>query len=436
MLDINANDNTMKVLMFGWEFPPHIAGGLGTACYGLTKGLAKNNVEVLFVMPKASKDEDESFVKIINASDVEVNTRQVHLETFSDKVEFLEVESKLVPYIGMDEYYRIVDQLNSGILEEEEIVDKRKYEFSGKYTENLMNEVEHYAIVAAEIARNYEFDIIHAHDWLTYKAGIAARKVSGKPLVIHVHATEFDRSSEHNRNDIVYGLEKYGITEADAVCAVSELTRNIVINKYGASPEKVFTLHNAVEPTGKEVVRQKYVEDKIVTFLGRVTFQKGPEYFIEAAKKVLEKVPNVRFVLAGDGDMMAQTISRVAELGIADRFHFTGFLRGSDIDLMFGMSDVYVMPSISEPFGISPLEAMRANVPTIISKQSGVAEVLTHAIKVDFWDIDGMADAIYGIINYPALSNFFAVKGKEDVDNLKWEHVAKKLKEIYQFILA
>jgi len=427
---------TMKVLMFGWEFPPHIAGGLGTACYGLTKGLAKNNVEVLFVMPKASKEEDETYVKIINAGDVEVSTRHVHLNTFSDKVEFLEVESKLVPYIGMDEYYRIVDQLNSGIFEEEELGEKRKYQFLGKYTENLMNEVEHYAIVAAEIARNYDFDIIHAHDWLTYKAGIAARKVSGKPLVIHVHATEFDRSSEHNRNDIVYGLEKYGMTEADAVCAVSDLTRNIVINKYGASPEKVFTLHNAVEPTGKEVVRKKYVDEKIVTFLGRVTFQKGPEYFVEAAKKVLEKVPNVRFVLAGDGDMMAQTISRVAELGIADRFHFTGFLRGSDIDLMFGMSDVYVMPSISEPFGISPLEAMRAHVPTIISKQSGVAEVLTHAIKVDFWDIDGMADAIYGIINYPALSNFFAVKGKEDVDNLKWEHVAKRLKEIYRQIIT
>ena len=422
----------MKVLMFGWEFPPHIAGGLGTACYGLTKGLAKNNVDVLFVMPKASKDEDETYVKIISASDVEVNTRFVHLQTFSEKVEFLEVESKLVPYIGMDEYYRIVDQLNSGIFEEEEICDKRKYEFSGKYTENLMNEVDHYAMVAAEIARNYEFDVIHAHDWLTYKAGIAAKNVSGKPLVVHVHATEYDRSSEKNRNDIVYGLEKYGMTEADAVCAVSDLTRNIIIQKYGITEEKVFTLHNAVEPTGKEVVREKYVEEKIVTFLGRVTFQKGPEYFVEAAKKVLEKVPNVRFVLAGDGDMMAQTISRVAELGIADRFHFTGFLRGSDIDLMFGMSDVYVMPSISEPFGISPLEAMRANVPTIISKQSGVAEVLTHAIKVDFWDIDGMADAIYGIINYPALSHFFAVKGKEDVDNLKWEHVAKKLKEIYK----
>jgi glycosyltransferase involved in cell wall biosynthesis len=217
---------------------------------------------------------------------------------------------------------------------------------------------------------------------------------------------------------------------------VSDLTRNIVIQKYGVPAKKIYTLHNAVEPIGREVPRNKTLDEKIVTFLGRVTFQKGPEYFIEAAKKVLDKVPNVRFVLAGDGDMMAQTISRVAELGITDRFHFTGFLRGSDIDLMFGMSDVYVMPSISEPFGISPLEAMSAHVPTIISKQSGVAEVLTHAIKVDFWDIDGMADAIYGIINYPALANFFAIKGKEDVDSLKWEHVAKKLKDIYQQIIA
>jgi glycosyltransferase involved in cell wall biosynthesis len=425
----------MKVLMFGWEFPPHIAGGLGTACYGLTKGLARNNVEVLFVMPKASKEEDETYVKIINAGDVEVDTRFVHLQSFSDKVEFLEIDSKLVPYIGMDEYYHIVDQLNSGTFEEPDISEKRRYEFSGKYTGNLMDEIERYAIVAAEIARTYDFDIIHAHDWLTYKAGIAARKVSGKPLVVHIHATEFDRSGEHGRNDIVYGLEKYGMQEADAVCAVSDLTRNIVIQKYGIPAEKVFTLHNAVEPSCKEVKREKYVDEKIVTFLGRVTFQKGPEYFVEAAKKVLEKVPNVRFVLAGDGDMMAQTISRVAELGIADRFHFTGFLRGSDIDLMFGMSDVYVMPSISEPFGISPLEAMQAHVPTIISKQSGVAEVLTHAIKVDFWDIDGMADAIYGIINYPALANFFAIKGKEDVDNLKWEYVAKKLKEIYERVI-
>lgn len=425
----------MKVLMFGWEFPPHIAGGLGTACYGLTKGLAHHDVEVLFVMPKASNDEDQRFVKIINASDVEVDPRNAHLKIFEKQVSFIEVNSQLVPYIGMNEYYKIVNQLESGVLETESSIGSRKYSFSGKYNENLMNEVEEYAIVAAEIASQYDFDIIHAHDWLTYKAGIAAKKVSGKPLVVHMHATEYDRSGEHRINDVVYGLEKYGMSDADAVCAVSDLTRKTVIDKYGISPAKVYTLHNAVEPTDKKIVRDKFVKEKIVTFLGRVTFQKGPEYFVESAKKVLEKDPNVRFVLAGDGDLMPKVIEQVAELGISDRFHFTGFLRGTDIDTMFGMSDVYVMPSISEPFGISPLEAMSASVPVVISKQSGVAEVLTHAIKVDFWDVDAMADAIYGILHYPALANFFAVKGKEDVDNLKWDYVAAKLIDIYHKVI-
>ena len=425
----------MKVLMFGWEFPPHIAGGLGTACYGLTKGLAHHNIEVLFVMPKASNDEDQSFVQIINASSVDVDPRNAHLSIFENQVSFIEVNSQLVPYIGINEYYKIVDQLESGVIEDVASGEKRRYSFSGKYNENLMNEVEEYAIVAAEIASKYDFDVIHAHDWLTYKAGIAAKKISGKPLVVHMHATEFDRSGEHRINDLVYGIEKYGMSEADAVCAVSDLTRKTVIEKYGIRADKVFTLHNAVEPSNKNVIREKFVKEKIVTFLGRVTFQKGPEYFIESAKKVLEKDSNVRFVLAGDGDLMPKVIEHVAELGISDRFHFTGFLRGNDIDTMFGMSDVYVMPSISEPFGISPLEAMSASVPVVISKQSGVAEVLTHAIKVDFWDVDAMADAIYGILHYPALANFFAIKGKEDVDSLKWDHVAAKLIGIYNSLI-
>ncbi|HNX21054.1 MAG TPA: glycosyltransferase family 4 protein [Bacteroidales bacterium] len=426
----------MKVLMFGWEFPPHIAGGLGTACYGLTKGLAHHNIEVLFVMPKASNDEDQRYVQIINASNVDVDPRNAHLTIFENQVSFIEVNSQLVPYIGMNEYYKIVDQLESGVMETSESTgEKRRYTFSGKYNENLMSEVEEYAIVAAEIASKYDFDVIHAHDWLTYKAGIAAKKMSGKPLVVHMHATEYDRSGEHRINDLVYGIEKYGMSEADAVCAVSDLTRRTVIEKYGIRADKVFTLHNAVEPSNKNIKREKFVKEKIVTFLGRVTFQKGPEYFIESAKKVLEKDPNVRFVLAGDGDLMPKVIEHVAELGISDRFHFTGFLRGNDIDTMFGMSDVYVMPSISEPFGISPLEAMSASVPVVISKQSGVAEVLTHAIKVDFWDVDAMADAIYGILHYPALANFFAIKGKEDVDSLKWDHVAAKLIGIYNSLI-
>ena len=420
----------IKVLMFGWEFPPHISGGLGTACYGLTKGLALNGVQVTFVMPKASGDEDLTYVKIVNGSDVEVDTRNSDFFTRTGQTSYIQVNSKLIPYVGLDDYYNVINQIESGVFETT-TGEKRKYVFSGKYGPNLMQEVNQYAQIAAEIAKNEDFDLIHAHDWLTYRAGIAAKRASGKPLVVHIHATEFDRTGE-NYNDIVYGMEKEGMSAADAVCAVSDLTRNIVINKYGIPAEKVFTLHNAVEPNEKKVEREKFVSEKIVTFLGRVTFQKGPDYFVETAKRVLEKDPNVRFVLAGDGDMMPHIIERVAELGISDRFHFTGFLRGDDINKMFGMSDVYVMPSISEPFGISPLEAMRARVPVVISKQSGVSEVLTHAIKVDFWDIDATADAIYGLLHYPALSKLFAEEGAAEVDNLKWEYVAKKLVKIYE----
>ncbi len=420
----------IKALMFGWEFPPHISGGLGTACYGLTKGLAINGVNVTFVMPKASGDEDTSYVKIVNGSDVEVDLQSSDFFQRTGQTSYIQVNSKLIPYVGLDDYYNVINQIESGVFEKS-TSEKRKYIFSGKYGPNLMQEVNQYANIAAEIAKNEDFDLIHAHDWLTYRAGIAAKRASGKPLVVHIHATEFDRSGE-NYNDIVYGMEKEGMMASDAVCAVSDLTRNIVINKYGIPAEKVFTLHNAVEPNEKKVERQKFVSEKIVTFLGRVTFQKGPDYFVETAKRVLDKDPNVRFVLAGDGDMMPHIIERVAELGIADRFHFTGFLRGDDINKMFGMSDVYVMPSISEPFGISPLEAMRAHVPVVISKQSGVSEVLTHAIKVDFWDIDATADAIYGLLHYPALSKLFAEEGAAEVDNLKWEYVAKKLVKIYE----
>jgi glycosyltransferase involved in cell wall biosynthesis len=425
----------MKVLMFGWEFPPHIAGGLGTACYGLTKGLAQNNVEVTFVMPKAFGDEDQSHIRIINASDVEFDNHHWKGHLLEHQVSFIEINSQLVPYIGLDDYYHIVNHMESDVFYSEESGEKLRYRFSGTYSENLLLEVQNYAFVAAELARTQIFDIIHAHDWLTYKAGIAARQISGKPLVVHVHATEFDRSGEHNINDIVYSLEREGMLAADAVCAVSDFTRHIIIEKYGVPAEKVFTLHNAVDFSNKEIKRTHPLKEKIVTFLGRVTFQKGPEYFVETAKKVLQYDDNVRFVLAGDGDRLQPVIEYVAESGIADKFHFTGFLRGSDIETMFGMSDVYVMPSISEPFGISPLEAMSAGVPVIISKQSGVSEVLQYAIKVDFWDVDAMADAIWGILHYPALSEMFSTYGKQEVHLLQWTNTAAKLKEIYKQLL-
>ncbi|MFA5443922.1 MAG: glycosyltransferase family 4 protein [Bacteroidales bacterium] len=424
----------MKVLMFGWEFPPHIAGGLGTACDGLTRGLAKQQVEVLFVMPSASGDEDQTAVRIINASDVAAFHTKQEARRIFDKVQFLKVTSNLIPYLGPDEFEEKVDLEREKEWKEFRISFGQKYQFSGKYGKNLMEEVMRYSLVAAAIARQNQFDVIHAHDWLTYMAGIAAKRVSGKPLVIHVHATEFDRSGE-NINTQVYDLEKRGMEAADKVIAVSHLTRNTIINRYHIDPGKVITVHNAVDFSSREHREiTRGVPEKIVTFLGRITFQKGPEYFIEAAYKVLQKTKNVRFVMAGSGDMFNRAVRRVAKLGISPNFHFTGFLKGEDVKNMFAYSDVYVMPSVSEPFGISPLEAMRANVPTIISKQSGVAEVLHHAIKVDFWDVNALADAIYGLLTYPALSAMTVRCGLEEVNALKWDNAALKVRDIYESV--
>lgn len=421
----------MRVLMFGWEFPPHISGGLGTACYGMVRGLAYHGVEVLFVMPSASGDEDGSFAKIINASDVEAADIVGDPVDFLEKIDFIKIGSNMVPYVDPEEFTELVHKEKITQAKDFTVNFKQKYKFSGKYGANLMEEVARYALVGGTIATQHEFDVIHAHDWLTYSAGIAAKRLTGKPLVIHVHATEFDRSGE-NVNKEVYALEKMGMEAADRVITVSNLTRNIVINKYGINPDKVVTVHNAVDfKNDDSITVHRGVPEKVVTFLGRITFQKGPEYFIEAANKVLKKYPNVRFVMAGSGDLLNKSIRRVAKLGIADKFHFTGFLRGADVHKMFLYSDVYVMPSVSEPFGISPLEAMKSGVPTIISKQSGVAEVLKHSLKVDFWDIDAMADAIYGLLKYPALSQMTSRCGLEEVNDLKWNNAAYKIKQVY-----
>ena len=423
----------MKVLMFGWEFPPHISGGLGTACYGMTKGLLKQGAEVLFVVPKAYGDEDQRAVRLINASDVTVDVTDTEFRQFAKNFTYMEVGSNLVPYLDPEEFEKIK---NESKLEKElrkKSIYSKNFEFSGKYGENLMEEVSRYALVAGSIAANYDFDVIHDHDWLTYYAGIAAQKVSGKPLVVHIHATEFDRTGEEV-NTIVFDIEKNGMSAADRVIAVSNLTRKIVIERHGIDAKKVFTVHNAIDPVDKPEVLEikKILKEKVVTFLRRITFQKGPEYFIEVAHKILEKDRNVRFVMAGSGDMLNKMIRRVAQLKIADRFHFTGFLRGEAVDRMFALSDVFVMPSVSEPFGLVPLEAMRTNVPVIVSKQSGVAEVLKHAIKVDFWDVNGTADAIWGLLHYKSLSEMFIKYGKDEVDSLKWENAAVKIMDVYR----
>ena len=407
----------MKVLMFGWEFPPFSSGGLGTACQGLTKGLNNHDVKVTFVLPKAPIGAKTDYVKLLAAENI-----------ILDNIDIKEIETLLIPYISTETYserYKKFIRLR----------ERSPGDFNSTiYGKNLYEEVQRYAKKAELVARYTDFDIIHAHDWMTYDAGINAKKVSGKPLVVHVHATEFDRTGGHP-NQYVYDIERRGMHEADSIIAVSQFTKNKIVEHYGVHPDKVTVVHNAVEFNDNNFngmeKEQSEKKEKTVLFLGRITLQKGPEYFLYAAKRVLEKDPNVNFVVAGSGDMENFMINKAAELGISDKVLFSGFLRGDDIDRAYQMADVYVMPSISEPFGITPLEAMRNGTPTIISKQSGVSEVVKNSLKVDFWDVNQMANKIYSVLNYNSLKEEISDYGKEEAYTFSWDIPARKCLNIY-----
>ena len=413
--------------MFGWVFPPHILGGLGSACYGLTKGMYNNgDMEISFVIPKPQGDEEKGFANIIGANCTPVAWRDVNRDY---------VEGRIGKVMDPQLYFDLRDHIYAD-FNYMRLNDLGCIEFSGRYPDNIIEEINNYSIVAGVISRTIPCDVIHSHDWLTYPAGIHAKNVTGKPLVIHVHATDFDRS-RGNVNPTVFGIEKDGMENADHIITVSDLTRRTVIDKYGISHDKVTTVHNAVSPLSDELLNlpRREKKDKVITFLGRITMQKGPEYFVEAAAKVLQKNRNVRFVMAGSGDMMDDMIRLAAKRNIADRFHFTGFLRGRQVYEMLADSDVYVMPSVSEPFGISPLEAMEMGVPSIISKQSGCAEILDYVIKTDYWDIDAMADAMHALVSYPGLHNMLRDKGIEEIHRITWEKAGKKVIDIYRQVM-
>ncbi len=413
--------------MFGWEFPPHILGGLGTASYGLTKGMWENgDMDITFVIPKPWGDEDRHFAHILGANSTPVVWRDVNWDY---------VQNRIGNVMDPQTYYDLRDHIYAD-FNYMRTNDLGCIEFSGRYPDNLLEEINNYSIVAGVIARTVPCDVIHSHDWLTYPAGIHAKQVTGKPLVIHVHATDFDRS-RGNVNPTVYGIERDGMNNADHIITVSELTRRTVIEKYGQDPAKVTTVHNAVEPLSDEIrnIKMPRGKDKVITFLGRITMQKGPEYFVEAASMVLHKTHNVRFVMAGSGDMMEKMIRLAADRDIADRFHFTGFLKGRQVYEMLADSDVYVMPSVSEPFGISPLEAMQMGVPSIISKQSGCAEILENVIKVDYWDVHAMADAMFALVNYPALHNHLRDNGLAEIDTIQWKKAGAKVINIYNQVI-
>jgi len=406
IIDEHKIAEKMKVLMFGWEFPPFNSGGLGVACYGLSKALAKQGVEVFFVLPKKINCQTD-FCRLIFADENPIDAEKI----------------LKAAYLSPDIYGKIAQGL-----------------FAGR---GLVDEVKRYALLVREIAKRESFDIIHAHDWLCYPAGIMAKKISGKPLVAHIHATEFDRTGGHNVNEQVYAIEKEGFSKADKIAAVSNFTKQKVIDNYGINPEKIAIVYNGLDfqRTARDFhnslnlggLKKKF---QIVLFLGRLTLQKGPDYFLLAAKKVLEKNPNVYFVMAGSGDMEAQLINSAIDLGIADKVIFTGFLRDENLSKIYQLADLFVMPSVSEPFGLTALEALSHGAPAIISKQSGVSEVIKNCLKVDFWDINEMAAKILAVLQYPILSQIMSQNGQTEVQNITWDNSATTCLNIYNEVLT
>jgi len=436
--------------MLGWEFPPFISGGLGTACFGLTRAMNEIGTQVLFVLPRSVPLGKATHVTLVTPprSKDDPEGSRYKLDSL-EHVIFQTVNASLFPYAQPAKKSPAADEeIPDGydVTDAGEVRPRRGVRGVGgfvtalgpgeHYGGDMFAETERYAGMCTAIARNEEFDVIHAHDWMTYPAGIAIAGLTGKALVVHVHSTEFDRSGE-NVNHRIYHIERQGVHAAQRVIAVSHLTKNILVARYGVAPEKIEVVYNAIdEVNGGGTPPPITRDEKIVLFLGRITMQKGPEYFIAAAKKVLEVVSNVRFVMAGSGDMMRRMIELSAEMGIGHKVLFTGFLRGDDVARVFKMADLYVMPSVSEPFGIAPLEALAHDVPVIISKQSGVSEVLTHALKVDFWDVNEMANKIIAVLRHPPLQATLREHGQFEIRRLTWRDSAERCMHAYQDAIA
>jgi len=394
-----------KVLMYGWEFPPHNSGGLGVACMGLTRALAKEGFDITFVLPKAVPvSPDGIAIKFAN----------------TDKLKTRSINSPLTPYMTSGKYSKLFGR------------------GGGLYGDDLLAEVKRYALLGGKLVEEDDYDVIYAHDWLSFGAGLEAKRISGKPLMVHIHATEFDRVGGGGINEEVYQLEKDGFEQADCVVAVSQYTKDMVVKKYGIPSEKVMVVHNGIdEATFPYVAREtdilsgfKDAGYKIVLYYGRITIQKGVDYLIKAAKKVLEHNPKVIFLVVGSGDMQRQLMHEAAYYKIGDKVLFHEFMRGQALADTISSADVVVMPSVSEPFGIVPLEAMKLNTPVIISKQSGVSEVVQHALKVDFWDTDEMANMILGVVGYKGLSDTLKENGRQQVEHVTWQKAAQTIKGI------
>lgn len=402
----------MRVLTFGWEFPPSKNGGLGVACHGLTRELLHNNVEVIFVLPKTQDT---------------IGGAQFRFADDERLLKVRQTDVSLVPY----------QQANSTV---DVIVG---YDKNGKAiikSRTIIEEAHRFAHQAAAIALEEEFDVIHAHDWTSYLAGVAAKQASGKPLILHVHATSYDQAASENVDPSIYKIEKECFDLADKVVTVSQFTKNIVVQKHHVPAEKVDVIHNGCdmfepEPLPPTLQAMKDQGKKIVLYHGRISIQKGVDYFVRAARRVVDADPDVVFIISGWGDMTTQVIELVGQMGLSQNVRFAGALWEQDRDRMYQSADLVVMPSVSEPFGLVPLEALQQGTASLVSKQSGVVEVLTHVLKVDFWDIDEMANQILSSLRYPALRQQMVHEGKAQMQHMTWKTAAQRVLQLYRSLL-
>jgi glycosyltransferase involved in cell wall biosynthesis len=420
--------------MLGWEFPPYISGGLGTACKGLTEAMKRIQTRVLFVLPRtidpAGKEDCENA-----AQDTYVETEAVPSEVVNPyntkRRRFYFAACK--PSLPVAACKPSLPASRADRKPQRSSVRVVGAGAEDGYDGDLLGKVRSYAHRCLQITRQEPFDVVHAHDWITFAAGSAIARRSDKPMVAHVHATEFDRSGG-NINRAVYDIERHGMHAASRVIAVSGHTGRIIVQRYGLPPGKVRVVHNGVDWPGGEVVPGREPSAcKTVLFLGRITMQKGPEYFVRAAARVAEQVDGVRFVMAGSGDLLPGVRRLVSDLGLVDRVEFTGFLRGGEVDRAYREAGVYVMPSVSEPFGLTALEAVRNGLPVIVSKTSGVAEILRRgSLKVDFWDTELMARMIVSVLRNPALAEMLRREGTAEARGATWDEAARKCVEVYR----
>jgi glycosyltransferase involved in cell wall biosynthesis len=495
----------MRILMIGWEYPPHISGGLGTACEGLTTALARRGVDIDFMVPKLYGEEDAPHMHLLDAATPPPSrplTRAVRREARREGrsggassspsprlaptesvppddqspasesteagqtsgVRTIRVPAMLKPYLDQATYRELVasGSLPQRKLEEagiqsipeppsrrldeaplhvpaEEIHFAEEASVSNQgshYGQDLFAEVARYAMAAAYRVNGRKYDLVHAHDWMTFPAGVEIARRAGAPLVVHVHSLEYDRAGQGADHDIV-SVERQGLEYASKVVAVSYYTRSLINRVHSTPLDKISVVHNGVyaRETVQAYTQQRSSRGPVVLFLGRVTFQKGPEYFVQAAARVLKHVPDAVFVLAGSGDMLPRMQALVDDLDIADSFRFPGWLKGAEIERAFSTADVYVMPSVSEPFGIAPLEAMSHDRPVIVSKQSGVSEVLRNALKVDFWDVDKMASQIVALLELPELRKTIVERAREEIRHIHWDAAAEKLIPVYESVI-